>query len=101
MSEKNQVKWRGVRPTHIAALTSGQKTVTDTDTEILDANNDRDYAFIKNIGSVDVYIKPAASVTTANGELLSQGEFAIFEGYAGKIHGITASGSATLYYEEG
>ncbi len=101
MSEYNRVRWVGVRPTPAASLSSGQVSVTSVDTAVLAANANRDYALVKNISAVDVYVKPAASITTANGELLHEGDFAIYEGYTGAVRAITASGTAKVYYEEG
>lgn len=101
MPKENQARWRGVYPTPKSALTSNQKSVGTTDTEILDANTERDYALVRNISSTDVYVRPAETITTSNGELLHEGDCAIYKGYQGAISGITASGSATVYYEEG
>lgn len=100
MPEDNQIKWVGVRPTSTASLTSAQLSIDNTDNQILAAKVTRNYALIKNISSTDVYVRPAATITTSNGELLKQGDFAIYKGYTGQIRGRTAAGSATIYYEE-
>jgi len=101
MSEGDQAKWRGVRPTPASTLTSGQHAAGVAAAQIVAANAARDYVLVKNISANDVYVRPAAAITVANGELLHEGDYALYEGYLGAVFGITPAGAATLYYEEG
>jgi len=100
MSESDKLRWRGNYPTPIGSLTSGQLKVSSVGTLILARKVNRDYAYIKCLGSPSIYIRPNTSVGTTTGEILGNKDFNIYEGYHGEIRGITAGGTVSVYYEE-
>lgn len=88
-------------PTHTAV------TAISTSGGLLTSNANRKYAFLQNIGSVDVFIKLASSAAVANQGICLKAnggfhEIGIAFGnlYTGTITCITASGSAVVLVTE-
>lgn len=100
MSEKNQVKWRGVLQARADTSTINQVSVTSTATEIKAANVNRHDITIVNHSTTDIYLGKDNTVTTANGILLPAKGFCVVEGWDGDMYGIVASGTATIGYWE-
>lgn len=94
---------------YTAALTMTHTvgSATTSSSAMLAANANRKYALLQNIGSVDVYIKIAATAVASQGILLAAngGSFELGQAYGnlatGAINGITASGSASVLATEG
>jgi hypothetical protein len=80
----------------------GAVTVTTSATDIVGTDlTNRIQIIVQNIGNKDVYIGSNASVTAANGLLLASGSSMVLDAGAGiNVHGITASGSASVRYFE-
>jgi len=64
MAIYNQVKWFGRKPTVKTAETpAAKKSIADTSTEILAANDDRTSFLLRNTGSVDVFVRCGDNAT--------------------------------------
>ena len=93
--------------TGVKTLAHTTATATTTSSAMLASNSNRKYAFLQNIGTVDVYIKVNATAVASQGILLPAGggfyEMSMAAGNLDTraINGITASGSATVLATEG
>lgn len=85
-------------------LEPGSTTVTTSTTEIVPANNSRNFIYLTNVGANDVFIafdKPAqinkgVLLGSNNGSLTLDKESNVL----GPINGITASGSSAVIFQE-
>lgn len=90
------------KPAGASSAAYGATSVTTTATDIVGTDlTNRIQILIQNLGSKDCYIGSNSSVTTSNGVLLSPGSSMVLDAGAGiNVHGITASGTASIRYFE-
>jgi len=100
MGVYNQVRWFAIKPSVKSAQCGGKKvTVGTTSTEIVAANDDRTCLYLENLGSETCYIYLGDEATTDHLPLYP-GDVLVDDTYTGKITGICASGSTTIYVIE-
>ncbi len=80
-----------------AAFSTTQNALSTSAEVVIAANTARVFAEVKNTdAAINVYLGKDTNVTAANGHLLRPGEAFGFEGYAGAIWAIAASGTPTV-----
>lgn len=98
MSGNNQIRRINTIAAGVIDFAVDQKTITNTATKIVDANDTRHSIIIKNIGTIDIYLNEDDTVTTNNGFQLSPGDSITLEGFWWDIYGIVAAGSCKISY---
>lgn len=84
-----------------SSTTINQTALSTSAKQILAANANRRFSEVKNMdASIIVYVGKDNSVTSGNGYPIKAGEAFDFEGYAGAIFAVAASGTPTLAYIE-
>ena len=96
MSQYDQTKWVGVKPTVKTAEDPGkQVTINPVDTEILAANDNRTSFSLIVRGDVNVYIKLGTTADITCPEL-DPGDGLFCDDYCGAVHGIVAAGAGRV-----
>lgn len=89
-------------PAGASASAYGATSVTTTATDLIATDlSGRVQVMLQNVGSKDVYVGSNSSVTTSNGILLAPGSSMVLDADDTiNVHGITASGTASVRYFE-
>lgn len=96
MSQYDETRWVGIKPTVRTAEEPGKQVTIDTsDTEILAANDDRTSFNLYVKGSVNVFVKLGTSATVSAPEL-EPGDVLFCNDFCGAVHGIVAAGSGRV-----
>ena len=85
--------------------TPGNKSVSNSHTEIIASNSDRKWCYLTNIGKKDVWLAIGKTALTNKGLLLGKnGGSMVFDGSilsTEAINGITGTGSSIVIFQEG
>lgn len=96
MSQYDETRWVGIKPTVRTAQEPGKQVTIDTsDTEILAANDDRTSFVLAVRGTVNIFVK-LGTVATIEAPELEPRDVLFCDDYCGAVHGIVASGSGRV-----